>query len=88
MADSRSHESHLDGSGCETQSNQRQFGYIIDKSASAANKKNVSVYGGSGSKTLSSIVVTSSNLAELVIIPEVAPNKTLTFLLRVEGWYS
>lgn len=58
-----------------------QYGYVIDRSAPALVKKNVSVCGGSGVQQLTNVYLSSSNTVELVL----PPNEDLNFLLRMQG---
>ena len=59
----------------------RPYGYIVDKSA----KKNVTICGDSNSRE-SQIIVTSSNIAEVVLINDPDRNLESRFILRFEGW--
>ena len=61
----------------------RPYGYIVDKSA----KKNVTICGDSNSRE-SQIIVTSSNIAEVVLINDPDKNLESRFILRFEGWSS
>jgi hypothetical protein len=66
----------------------RLYGYIIDKSAGAINKKNVSICSGTGLQRMSTIYMSSSSSVELVLVndDEHATNgKAANFLIGVEG---
>jgi hypothetical protein len=79
-------------SGCVHQPHLYQYGYIIDKSATAAaSRKNVSVCGSAGSQRLTSVYTSSSNSIELVLTnvddttAAAAVGEQFSFLLRIQG---
>jgi len=61
----------------------RQYGYIIDKSAAVANKKNVSIC--SGSQRVANVYLSSSSSVELVLTSALRGNITQNYLIRIEG---
>lgn len=67
------------------QQQQVQYGYIVDKSATAFNKKNVSICGGTGSARLHNVYLSTSNVVEIVLSHASHGNSSSSFLVRVEG---
>ena len=72
---------------CKPHQRSHQYGYIIDKSAAVASKKNVSMCGTEGSQRLTNIYMSTSNTVELVLRSTSDHNSTSNFLVRVEGLY-
>jgi hypothetical protein len=62
-----------------------QYGYIIEKSVTAVNKKNISLCTSLGSKRFNNIYLSTSNHVEIVFSPDLDWNTISTFLIRIEG---
>lgn len=91
-ADDGLHTSQVDSrrNGCSSQSQAIQYGYIIDKSTSAASKRNVSVCGGVGFQRLFNVYLSSGSTVELVLFNSDVPSPATSsyndnFLVRIEG---
>lgn len=72
---------------CTPHQRSHLYGYIIDKSAALASKKNVSICGTEGSQRLTNIYMSTSNTVELVLRSASDQNSSSNFLVRVEGLY-
>ena len=86
--DSTPHSNSLRISNQDTCVRRRRYGYIIDKSAAAISKKNISICSGTRLQRLSNIYMSSSSSVELVLMNDdehVINGKAANFLVRVEG---
>jgi len=75
--------------GCAHLQKKYQYGYLIDKSSSAINKRNISVCGGTGSQRLSNVYLSSSNAVEIVFRTfensASDDDDVANFLIKVQG---
>jgi hypothetical protein len=75
-------------SSCKHHEMKHQYGYIIDKAAPVANRKNVSICSRAEPSRLTNIYLSTSNNVELVLTnvgEKTANNQSLSFLVRIEG---
>lgn len=68
---------------CSNSPDQHQYGYIIERSTSTANHKNVSICGGAGSQRLTGVYLSTSSAVELVLQNTEA--SSVNYLLQVRG---
>jgi hypothetical protein len=71
-------------SSCGRLSQTHQYGYIIDKSATSVNKKNVSICGHSTHEKVTDVYLSASSVIELVTSQPSVHHNASGFLLRVE----
>lgn len=77
------------GGSCNHDEMKRQYGFIVDKVASAANRKNVSMCSRAGSSRVTNAYLSTANSVELVLSSDVdkPASQRLSFLVRIEGWF-
>ena len=72
-----------EGSHSSCVNHRRQYGYVIDKSAAAASKKNVSIC--SGIHRIANVYLSTSSSVEIVLTTPFRGNHTENYLIRFEG---
>lgn len=70
---------------CIHQHAKYQYGYVIDKSAAVASKKNITICNTPGSHRLVNVHLSTSNVVELVLHSSHETSNMSHFLIRIEG---